>query len=61
MALSEEENSKLLQVEQELAADRLLSWLFTAAFPLARPDRPRPGPARRMRCARPQRRPADPG
>ncbi|HEX8082009.1 MAG TPA: hypothetical protein VF557_17490 [Jatrophihabitans sp.] len=57
MALSEEENSKLLQVEQELAADRLLSWLFIAAFPLVRPGRPRPGPARRMLCARPRQRP----
>ena len=56
MALSEDEHSKLLQVEQELAADRMLSWLFTAAFPLVRPDRPRPGPARRMLCPRSQRR-----
>jgi hypothetical protein len=56
MALSEDENSKLLEVEQELAADRLLNWLFTAAFPLVRPHRPQPGPARRMVCVRPQRR-----
>ncbi|MEO7262707.1 MAG: hypothetical protein ABI047_15840 [Jatrophihabitantaceae bacterium] len=56
MALSDEENSKLAAVEQELAADRLLSWLFTAAFPLVRPDKPRPGPARRMQCPRPQQR-----
>jgi hypothetical protein len=57
MALSEEENCKLLQLERELAGDRLLNWLFTAAFPLTRPGKPRPGPARRMRCPRTQRRP----
>ncbi len=57
MAMSEEENSKLAEVEQELAADRLLSWLFTAPTPPARPGRPRPDPARRMLCSRPQRRP----
>lgn len=61
MALSEEENSKLLQVEQELAADQLLSWLFTAAFPLIRPGRPRP--AQRGGCCARARGgdPADPG
>lgn len=57
MALSEEENSKLAEVEQEQAADRLLSGLFTAASSLVRPNRPRPSPARRMLCSRPQRRP----
>jgi hypothetical protein len=56
MALSEEENSKLLKAEQELAADQLLTWMFTAAFPLVRPGKPRPGPARRMQCSRRQRR-----
>ncbi|MEO6502600.1 MAG: hypothetical protein ABIQ09_11885 [Jatrophihabitantaceae bacterium] len=57
MALFEDENSQLLGVERELAADRMLNWLFSAAFPLVRPDLPRPGPARRMMCSRPQRRP----
>ena len=54
MALSEEEHSKLTEVEQELAADRLLASFF--AFAAAEPDRPRPGPDRRMRCSRARRR-----
>ncbi|HEY0168167.1 MAG TPA: hypothetical protein VGB75_14080 [Jatrophihabitans sp.] len=56
MALSEEENSQLAETEQELAADRMLSWLFTAAFTPLTPDQPAPGPARRMLCSRPPRR-----
>jgi hypothetical protein len=54
MALSEEEPSKLTEVERELAADGLLASLF--AFAAAEPDRPRPGQDRRMRCTRARRR-----
>jgi hypothetical protein len=50
MALSEEEHSKLTEVEQELAADQLLASFF--AFAAAETEGPRPGPARRMRCSR---------
>jgi hypothetical protein len=49
MALSEEEHSKLTEVEQELATDRLLASLFA---PFAELDRARPGPGSRMRCSR---------
>jgi hypothetical protein len=56
MALSDEEQLKLIEVERELAADRLLVWLFMVAFPVARPDNPTPVSARRMLCFRPQRR-----
>ncbi|HEX8093925.1 hypothetical protein [Jatrophihabitans sp.] len=54
MALSEEEHSKLTEVERELAADQLLASFF--AFAAAEPGRPRSGPGRRMRCSRARRR-----
>ena len=54
MALSEEEHSKLTEVERELAADHLLASFF--AFAAAGSDRPRPGPGRRMRCSGTRRR-----
>jgi hypothetical protein len=54
MALSEEEHSKLTEVEQELAADGLLASFF--AFAAAHPTGPRPSPSRRMRCSRARRR-----
>ncbi|HEV2886404.1 MAG TPA: hypothetical protein VGX49_05800 [Jatrophihabitans sp.] len=56
MALSEEERSKLTEVERELSADRVLTWLFTAALPAVRPAGSRPGPAHRMLCSGRRRR-----
>ena len=54
MALSEEEHSKLTEVERELTADRMLTLLFTVAFaPLETSGR---GPGHRMMCSRAQRR-----
>jgi hypothetical protein len=50
MALSEEEHSKLTELEQELAAEPSLTSL--SGVPAAEPNGARPGPGRRMGCSR---------